>query len=185
MDEKSQLFNLLSSIGHEAKDITDYQSYEDFKIHSCDLTLKLPNGLEIHGYGKGASKKKAEIEASSDVINQLHEDYPHLIVDWDKINVDAQAGDALIKLGVYLSGNLKVSDNSSRLQSIETNERLAKVFDRWIADKDPDLAGLGTHMDIHKKASVVEALLWRRFNKKVIAEGANEHLKTLLKSIDF
>ena len=56
MDEKSQLFNLLASIGHEAKDITDYQSYEDFKIHSCDLTLKLPSGLEIHGYGKGASK---------------------------------------------------------------------------------------------------------------------------------
>jgi hypothetical protein len=40
-------------------------------------------------------------------------------------------------------------------------------------------------MDVHKKASVVESLLWRRFNSKVIAKGANEHLKILLKSIDF
>ena len=185
-DDKSQLFNLLASIGHKGKDITDYQSYEDFKRHSCDLTFKLPNGLEIHGYGIGGSKIKAQIAASSDVISQIQESYPHLIFDEDKLMVEAQRGDALIKLGIYLSDDFKkTSDKELELQRTETNERLAKVYDQWIADKDPDLLGWGTHMDEHKKASVVEALIWRRFNKRVIAEGANEHLKTLIKSIDF
>ena len=91
-----------------------------------------------------------------------------------------------LKLGIYLSENfIKPSDKSLELQRTEANVQLAKVYDRWIADKDPDLLGWGTHMEVHKKASVVEALLWQRFNNKVIAGGANEHLKTLIKSIDF
>ena len=100
--------------------------------------------------------------------------------------LEAQRGDTLIKLGIYLSEDFKKpSDKSLELQRKETNQRLAQVYDRWIADKDPDLTGWGTHMDVHKKASVVEALLWRRFNSKVIAIGANEYLKTLIRSIDF
>jgi len=183
MDAKSQLFKLLQSIGHTGEDITDYQSYSNGNGHSCDLTVTFPNGLEIYGYGTGAKITQAEIAASQDVIDQLHESHPELIVDWDKIYVDAQAGDALIKLGVYLSGNLNVSDNSLDLQRIETNKRLAKVFDKWQRDKDPDLAVLGNHLSEHKKASVVEALLWRRYNKQVITSDGPEHLELLIKAI--
>jgi len=184
LDAKSQLFKLLQGIGHTGEDITDYQSQPNAKGHSCSLTVTFPNGLEINACGIGSKKKQAEIEASQDVINQLHKKYPELIVDWDKIYIDAQAGDVLIKLGVYLSGNLKVSENSLDLQRNETNKHLSKVFDQWQIDKDPDVTAWGNHINEHKKASWVEALLWRRYKEKIITSDAPERLKLLIKAIN-
>lgn len=182
---KNRLAELLKDIGYEDNEITAYHTVSVNPARST-LVVTFPHGLTLQGNGKANRKTDAEIIASQEVIDQLYKLHPELIFDEEKIMVEAQRGDALIKLGIYLSEDFKKpSDKSEELQRKENNERLAQVYDRWIADKDPDLLGWGTHMDIHKKASVVEALLWRRFNKKVIAEGANEHLKTLIKSIDF
>lgn len=186
---KNKLLELLKDIGHDDNKINS--EIADFHTESVNparttLTVTFPHGLILKGSGQANRKADAEIIASQEILNQLPKHYPELIVDWNKLMVEAQRGDALIKLGIYLSDDFKKpSDKSLELQRTETNERLAKVYDRWIAEKDPDLAGWGTHMDVHKKASVVEALIWRRFNDKVIAEGASERLKTLLKSIDF
>jgi len=187
MDEKNaknQLSELLESIGY-LKEVMQFSNYKtnNSNFHSINLKVIFANDLIVEGVGGGENKKEAEFAASQDVINQLHESHPDLIVDWDKIYVDAQAGDALLKLGVYLSGNLNVSDNSLDLQRIETNKRLAKVFDKWQRDKDPDLAVLGNNLSEHKKASWVEALLWRRYNKQVITSDGPEHLELLIKAI--
>jgi len=183
---KNQLSELLKSIGY-LKEVMQFSNYKtnNSNFHNIDLKVIFPNDLIVEGVGEGENKKEAEFAASRDVINKLHEKHPDLIVDWDAIYIDAQAGDALIKLGVYLSGNLKVSDNSSKLQRTETNKRLAKVFDQWHKDKDldKDLAVLGNHLSEHKKASVVEALLWRRYNNQVITSDGPEHLELLIKAI--
>ena len=182
---KNRLAELLKSIGHEDNAIIKYKT-ERVNPSRTTLVVAFPHGLILQGSGQANRLNDAEFIAAQEVLDQLGKHYPKLIVDWDKLMVEAQCGDALIKLGIYLSEDFKKSkDKSDELQRKETNERLAKVYDQWIADKDPDLTGWGTHMNVHNKASVVEALLWRRFNKKVIAEGANEHLKTLIKSIDF
>jgi hypothetical protein len=186
---KNKLAELLNSIGHKGNEITHYQSKthneKSLSISNSTVNVTFPHGLILKGSGQANSKKESETLAAQKVLDQLYKLHPKLKF-WDKLMVEAQRGDVLIKLGIYLSDDFKKpSDKALELQRTETNERLAKVYDQWIADKDPDLLGWGTHMDEHKKASVVEALIWRRFNKRVIAEGANEHLKTLIKSIDF
>lgn len=182
---KNKLKELLESIGHQDNKITEYHT-ESLNPARSTLIVTFPHGLILQGNGQANKLNNAEFIAAQKVLDQLHEDHSQLVVDWGKLMVEAQRGDALIKLGIYLSENFtKPSDKSLELQKTETNQRLAQVYDQWIADKDPDLTGWGTHMEVHKKASVVEALLWRKFNDKVVAKGANEHLKTLLKSIDF
>lgn len=157
---KNQLAELLKSIGQRDNEITEYQSKTINNQTDSTLVVTFSHGLTLQGSGQAIRKIEAEIIASQQVIDQLYEYYPELIVDWEKLMLEAQRGDTLIKLGIYLSEDFKKpSDKSLELQRKETNQRLAQVYDRWIADKDPDLTGWGTHMDMHKKASVVEALL--------------------------
>ncbi|MCY7337907.1 MAG: hypothetical protein LH613_17120, partial [Chamaesiphon sp.] len=109
---------------------------------------------------------------------------PYLLVDWDELNIQAQAGDALIKLGVYLSPELKSTAAKSKgLQNVETNAHLAKVFDRWKAQNDPRLAIWGTNLNEHRKATVVEALLWQDYGQQVIAANAPAQLADLLSTL--
>ena len=71
-----------------------------------------------------------------DALDLLDREHPYLLVDWDELNIQAQAGDALIKLGVYLSPELKsTAAKSEGLQNVETNAHLAKVFDRTSIEK--------------------------------------------------
>jgi len=60
---------------------------------------------------------------------------------------------------------------------------LAQVFDRWKAQGDPDLAIWGTELSEHRKASLVESLLWKRFGQQVIAIDAPKNLQDVLKSL--
>jgi hypothetical protein len=99
------------------------------------------NGRIVQGTGEGQRRANADIAAAQDALDQVDRIYPYLLVDWAKLSVEAQAGDALIKLGVYLSPELKsTAAKSNRLQNVETNAHLAKVFDRWKAQNDPRLA---------------------------------------------
>ena len=133
---KNKLADLIKSLGHQDNEITKYQC-ETVNPARATLVVTFPHGLTLEGTGKASRKTEAEIIASQEVINQLYKYHPELVVDWDELMVEAQRGDALIKLGVYLSEDFKrPSDKSFELQKMETNERLANVYDRWIADKD-------------------------------------------------
>ena len=114
----------------------------------------------MQGTGEGKRRTTADIAAAQDAIDNLRQDHPDLLIDWAKIYAQAQAGDALIKLAVYLSIDLdSTTAKSQHLQNVESNLHLAKVFDCWKAQGDPDLAIWGTELSEHRKASLVESLL--------------------------
>jgi hypothetical protein len=87
-------------------------------------------------------------------------------------------------LGVYLSPELKSTAAKSKgLQNVENNAHLAKVFNRWKAQNDPRLAVWGTNLSEHRKATLVEALLWHGYGQQVIATNASAQLANLLSTL--
>ena len=119
------------------------------------MTVTFPDGRVVRGTGNGKRKVDAEIVAAQTALEILSKTYPELLVNWEEIYVEAQAGDALIKLGVYLSVSLKTaSDKSKELQKWESDLHLAKVFEQWKAKGDPDLAIWGNNLGEKKKATL-------------------------------
>jgi hypothetical protein len=143
-----------------------------------------PDGRTVKGTGKGQRKVDAELIAAQMTIDNLRNTYPELLVNWDDIYVETQAGDAIIKLGIYLSESIKTaSEKSQALQTLESDQHLAKVFETWKAKGDQDLAIWGNSLGEKKKATLVEALLWRRYGKQIIIDDAPLKLQSLLKTL--
>jgi len=182
---KNQLLELLKNLGY-SEDCADFQpeSVSPASFHQSTVVVGFPDGRTVQGSGRGSRKSDADIAAAKDAIEQLSNNYPDLMVDWADITVQAQAGDALIKLGIYLSTSIKsASDKSLHLQRLESDPHLAKVFDYWKAQGDPDLAIWGANLGEKRKATLVEALLWKRFGTQVISTSAFERLQALIKMI--
>lgn len=182
---KNELLELLKNLGC-SEDCANFQpkSMSASGFHQSTVVVSFPDGRTVQGSGKGSRKTDADVVAAKDAIEQLSNDYPDLIVDWAEINVQAQAGDALIKLGIYLSAATKsASDKSLQLQRLESDSHLAMVFDDWKAQGDPGLAIWGANLSVKRKATLVEALLWQRFGTQVISANASEQLQVLIKMI--
>lgn len=142
------------------------------------LVLDLPDRAPVTGTGTGQRKSSAEIAAAEDLLVKL-EAQQHVDV-LDGVQADAQSGDALVKLVAYLATGLDGPEaRSFWLQQHESDGWLAGVFDRWYADGDPDLATYGEGLGEKNKATIVEALIWRRFGARVLAPGAIEALDEL------
>jgi hypothetical protein len=182
---QNQLLELLKNLGC-SEDCADFQpeSMAPSGFHQSTVVVSFPDGRTVQGSGMGARKPDARSAAANDSIEQLSNNHPDLIVDWADIKVQAQAGDLLIKLGVYLAADIKsASDKSEQLHSLESNSHLANVFDLWKAQGDADLAIWGTHLGEIRKATIVEALIWRRFGAQVITPDASEKLEALLNNL--
>ena len=181
---KNKLSELLKNLGH-SEDYAVFQSIlTSPSLYRSNLKVTFPNNHIIQGSGEGKRKLDAEIAAAQVALNQVHKIHREFLIDWEKVRVEAQAGDALIKLGVYLSDDLKnVEEKSQRLQEIESDFHLAEVFDRWKDQGDLDLAILGTNLRKDRKAAFVEALLWRRFEKQVLTTNAPAQLESLIKTL--
>jgi hypothetical protein len=180
---KNKLQKLLGNLGCLGNCI-DFQSTPFADLHCSTVTVTFPDGRIVCGTGKGHRKPNADIAAAQDALDRVEQEYPDLLVDWIKLAVDAQAGDALIKLSVYLSAESKsAAENSIRLQNSEPNAHLAKVFDRWKAQNDPRLAIWGTNLSEHRKATLVEALLWHGYGQHVITANAPAQLADLLSTL--
>jgi hypothetical protein len=182
---KNQLKELLEDLGY-SDDFADYRSLAPStnNFQKSTVTVTFPDGRIVEGTGEGKRRTTADIAAAQNAIDRMRQDHPDLIIDWDEIYAQAQAGDALIKLAVYLSIDLDSTKAKSKyLQNVESNLHLAQVFDRWKAQGDPDLAIWGTELSEHRKASLVESLLWKRFGQQVIAIDAPKNLQDVLKSL--
>jgi hypothetical protein len=156
---KNQLQELLRNLGGCIHTCIDFQHPPVSNPHSSTVTVTFPDGRIVRGTGTGQSKPDADIAAAQDALDRVARIYPYLLVDWKKLGIEAQAGDALIKLGVYLSVESKsAADNSNRLQVSETDAHLARVFDRWKAQNDPDLAIWGNDLGAKRKAAL--PLVW-------------------------
>jgi hypothetical protein len=182
---KNKLQELLNDLGC-AGNCIDFQHTSVSDFYRSTVMVKFPDGRTVQGNGEGQRKSDADIAAAKDALDRVDRIYPYLLVDWDELNIQAQAGDALIKLGVYLSPELKSTAAKSKgLQNVETNAHLAKVFDRWKAQNDPQLAIWGTNLNEHRKATLVEALLWQRYGQQVITANAPVQLEDLLNTLLF
>jgi hypothetical protein len=180
---KNKLQELLDDLGC-AGNCIDFRSIPLSNSHISTVVVTFPDGRTVQGTGEGQRKSDADIAAAQDALDRVEQEYPDLLVDWIKLAVDAQAGDALIKLSVYLSAESKsAAENSIRLKDSESNAHLAKVFDRWKADNDPRIAVWGTKLDTHRKATLVEALLWQCYGHQVITADAPIKLATLLSKL--
>ena len=126
---KNKLQELLNELGCSGNCI-DFRSIPLSDPHTSTVVVTFPDGRIVWGIGEGHRRSDADIAAAQDALDLVKKLYPYLLVDWDKLGVEAQSGDVLIKLGVYLSVESKsAEDNSNRLKKIENNARLAKVFD--------------------------------------------------------
>jgi hypothetical protein len=182
---KNQLLELLKKLGC-SDNCSNFQSIRESSSgwYLSTVVVTFPDGRQIQGAAKRKQKSDAEIAASQVALDQLHENYRDLIVNWDSIYLEAQAGDALIKLGVYLSLDLSnASEASKRLQKLESDHHLAKVFDCWKAQKNSDLAIWGNVLSEKRKATLVEALLWRRFKIETVTDNILVPLQSLLKTL--
>ena len=184
---KNQLLEILKNLGcleECASFQTTLSSLPPNPQHSTVVTVTFPDGRAVRGTGNGQRKVDAEIVAAQAVLETLRNTCPELLVNWEEIYVEAQAGDALIKLGVYLSVSLKTaSDKSKELQKWESDLHLAKVFEQWKAKGDPDLAIWGSNLGEKKKATLVEALLWKRYGSQIMTDDAPLKLQSLLKTL--
>jgi hypothetical protein len=105
---KNQLFELLQDLGCN-------ESCADFKCesispngpHRSTVVIIFPDGRKVCGTGVGKRSSEADIAAAQVALDLLRSNHPYLEVDWEEICSEAQAGDALIKLGVYMKPELK------------------------------------------------------------------------------
>jgi hypothetical protein len=180
---KNKLQELLNDLGC-AGNCIDFQHTSVSDFYRSTVMVQFPDGRIVQGTGEGQRRANADIAAAQDALDRVEQEYPDLLVDWIKLFVDAQAGDALIKLSVYLSTESKsAAENSIRLKDSEPNTHLAKVFDRWKAQNDPRLAVWGTNLSKRRKATLVEALLWHGYGQQVIAANAPAQLADLLSTL--
>lgn len=184
---KNQLFEILKNLGC-LEECANFQatlsSIPPNPQHFAVVTVTFSDGRAVRGTGNGPRKVDAEIAAAQAALEILRNTYPELLVNWEDIYVEAQAGDSLIKLGVYLAVSLRTaSDKSRELQKWESDLHLAKVFEQWKAKGDPDLAIWGSNLGEKKKAALVEALLWRRYGNQIMADDAPLQLQSLLKTL--
>jgi len=179
---KNQLLELLQSLGSFAEEaVFSKMEAAPSGGYRSKVVVTFPDGREMKGIGDGKDRTDADIAAAQQVLNIIRTDHPDLMIDWDELKEEAQAGDTLIKLGVYTALNLSdAATKSLLLQELESDSHLARVFDRLQVENDPDLAIFGSNLGEKRKSTFIEALLWKRYREKVLQPGARKALHELL-----
>lgn len=170
---KNDLFELLQHLGCWESMARFSSSYHQASGgFSATVQVDFPDGRRVEGWGMASKKTQSEINAAQDALDTLVLHHPDLKINWDEVFVEAQAGDALIKLGVYLDARLPTAaEKSYLLQRLETDAHLVRIFDQLQADGDPDVAIFGENLGEKRKATWVEALIWRRYGKQMLHPG--------------
>lgn len=185
MNAKNQIQELLAKKGLPLSAAV-YTSTQDFigGPWTSTVVLTLPGQPPITGTGKAMRKTQADVAAAEDALAKLKTEPSPTDHDWAQIQADAQAGDALLKLATYLAHDLASPEARSLwLQEYESDAALARVFDIWFEAGDPDLAAYGAGLGEKNKATLVEALVWRRYGKRVLAHEAGRALRELREAL--
>jgi hypothetical protein len=145
------------------------------------VDVDLPDGRTLKGQGTAAKKTQADVAAAAMAIAHLEpEPEPE-----EQLWLDAQCGDALIKLARYLTAPTASREaNSNWLQQYESDDALGALFDRWEASGEADVQPFTGNRGNKYRATAVEALVWRRFKKRVFTPQAVEALAELVDVIE-
>lgn len=144
---------------------------------SIDHTL--PDGRRLVGTGEANSSSQADIAAIAVALKGMSPELPDATV-----MADAQPGDVLIKLAAYITmADASPDERSKWLQAHERDPELEVLFDRLWAAGDPDVRKYGRGRGEKFKASVIEALIWQRFQDQVLAPGAKDALADIFELV--
>ncbi|HNC97869.1 MAG TPA: hypothetical protein PKW90_17200 [Myxococcota bacterium] len=180
INAKNQIQELLAGLGLPINRAVYTHTQAGVGAWTSTLVVTLPDRPPLTGTGTAMRKSQADIAAAADAIAKLEEERGLAGQNWALMYAEAQAGDALLKLAGYLNSELTSPESRSRwLQLHESDASLSQVFDRWFDQGDPDLAAYGRGLGEKNKATVVEALLWRRYGTRVLGPGAMEALAEL------
>lgn len=145
------------------------------------INVALPDGRTLYGTAAASRKTQADVAAAEAALASLAPD-PEPEEDlW----VDAQRGDALVKLAAYLAPHLRSTEaKSAWLQEHESDEFFSRTLERWADAGDAEAAEhLGQRGEKYR-STVAEAFIWRRFNKRVLAPGARPALLELMSLLE-
>ncbi|TNE90339.1 MAG: hypothetical protein EP330_08460 [Deltaproteobacteria bacterium] len=126
------------------------------------LRHELPTGEVLEGEARAPRATAATIAACEDALSRSS-----LGLDAG-LQADAQAGDALIKLTAYALLGEGPSERSRWLQRHESDAHLATVFERWWHAEDAEVRQYGLALGKKARATIVEALIWRRFGPQLL-----------------
>jgi len=181
---KTQLKELLDGLGLSQACAVYSSTQAGAGPWTSTVTLTLPEREPIAGVGTASRRSQADISAAAEALAELAADRATEAVDWAPIYAEAQAGDALLKLTGYLATGLAAPEERSRwLQLHESDASLAQVFDRWFDEGAPELAMYGRGLGEKNKATLVEAIIWRRYGARVLGPEALEALGELREAL--
>ena len=178
MDGKCRMKEFLESIG-QAQELCAFLPRQTGLSGGWHVvaTLFLPNRPPLSAEGAGNRLSDAEADAATQILEELDQEVLMAVVG-PRLQREAQAGDALLKLAGYL-GAASPEAGSLWLQGRESNAALASVYDAWVAGGDPDLQLYGGALGVVRKATIVEALIWRRYRSRILSTGAADALAEL------
>lgn len=171
MNAKNELKELLEARGLPTTLATYTHTQGVAGLWTSTVEVRIPGREPVHGVGTATRKTEADIAASADVLPKLTEASEADTAHWALIIAEAQAGDALIKLAAYLGGG-SPEERSVWLQDHESDVALARLFDRWYEEGAPELISYGSGLGTKYKATLVEAIIWRRFGARMLAANA-------------
>lgn len=182
---KNELLEFLQDLGYAPSNLKFKYHGVESGNHVATATLQLKEVLKVEQTGYSSSdKKSAEMNACASILQTLQEQHGDLIIDWETVFIEAQAGDALVKLCSYLLNDLSTAaEKSYWLQRVETDQKFAKIFDRLYTAKDPAVAFFGKNIGAKRKATWIEALIWREYKDDILhptAEKGFDRIYTFL-----
>lgn len=144
----------------------------------------LPSGETFEGTGPVShGKSHTESAACDDALGKITAHHPDLLHPWEERRIAAQCGDLLIKLAVFAGQPRDSAEIGAwRLQQVEQNEQLARLFDVW-RTTDPALARWGPALAVERKATLVEARIWELWRERVLRPDFEEALRELLAAV--
>jgi hypothetical protein len=184
---RSQLESLLGHIGLVAKDhisVSEHQTGEQAFV--AIVTVVLPSGQTLEAEGReSVGKRETTLSACSTMLNLIRHAHPEYFQPWEDIRLEAQAGDALIKLAAYLAIDFTSAKSTSEfLQKFEANKHLGFVFDAQRQSGNPFFSAWGEHLSPERKGTLVEAWIWRRYGQKAVSPELQDHLTSVLADIN-
>lgn len=180
-NSKNDLFELFKELGF-LEDVVHFsnshQKDQNVFVSTVRVELKGKGIIEARGFDR--TVKNAEKDASKYLLELIHQNHRELLIDWDEVKKEAQLGDVLIKLYAYLSDDTETAAAKSMwLQKNETDKNLADIFDTLQAQNHASVSLFGNNLGAKRKATWIEALIWRMYGDKILSPTANQEFVKL------
>ncbi len=178
---RNKLAELLKALGWPEDAIGSNGAVGGGPPHEAEVYFSLAElGIEWTARAEARRLKQAELAAFAVLLDRLGRERPELLaVDWDAVRSEAQAGDALLKLAFYAEpGGHPPWERSGKLNEAESDRALSEQFERLRQEVDW-LRIFGPELGTKKRATLTEAVIWRRHGADVLDRGARGVLAAL------